>query len=108
MIPPLSTEFKYKKFESKPIQKGLINLNRTRSFVGSGEASEALWKDIRKGIKLRNIINSKRLNEQNKIYCGTEAQKLVIQRHLGFKEIMPQSSQWVVHADEHTECWFCG
>ena len=38
----------------------------------NAEGGEVLWTDIRKGITLRNIVKSKRINEQNKIYCGTE------------------------------------
>ena len=55
------------------------------------EAKKLMWRDIREGLRLRQIIYSKRINEQNKVTCGGTYQNLIIQRQLGFKEIMPNS-----------------
>ena len=66
-----------------------------------------MWKDIREGLKLREIVHSKRINEQNRIDIDTEKKTLVIQRHLGFKELLPLSAKWKVCANEYSECWYC-
>lgn len=67
-----------------------------------------IWRDIREGLKLRNIVQSMRINEQGEAQFGSQMSKLIIQRKLGFKELIPQSGQWQVCADEHSECWYCG
>ena len=66
-----------------------------------------LWGDIREGLKLRDIIQSKRINDIMKFSDGG-SHKLVIQRQLGYKELVPQSGRWKLHNDELSECWFCG
>jgi len=32
---------------------------------------------------------------------------LILQRHLGFKDLIPNSGKWKVCADEFSECWYC-
>ena len=65
------------------------------------------WKDLRAGIKLQSIVNSKRMNELihpnviNKKTC-------IITRHIGYKKMIPGSGQWKILTEEKDECWFCG
>lgn len=68
MIPPLSKEFQYSKFDNAPVDSsGMIKLLRRQSSLMKQpeEAKNMVWKDIREGLKLRNIIKSKRVNEYN-------------------------------------------
>ena len=74
---------------------------------------ENQWKSIREGIKLRNVIASKRMNEVT-TYMGDIdmegsflAKTLVINRILGSKHILPGSAQWQVLDDKKDECWKC-
>mmetsp|Transcript_36586 Transcript_36586/g.48028 ORF Transcript_36586/g.48028 Transcript_36586/m.48028 type:complete len:93 (+) Transcript_36586:136-414(+) len=92
----MSKEFQYTQFDSAPVKGGLIKLWRRTSTLGNipRHAEQLLWKDIRQGLKLREIVYSKRINEQNKIEFTTSDQTLIIQRHLGFKELLPMSGKW--------------
>ena len=76
--------------------------------------TENQWMNIREGIKLRNVVTSKRMNEVT-TYMGDIdmegsflAKTLVINRNLGLKHILPGSGQWQVHNDKKSECWKCG
>ena len=58
-------------------------------------ANETKWSKIREGLKLRSIMNAKRMNEHNS-YCGEIdmegsflSKKLVIHRQLGISHVMP-------------------
>ena len=39
---------------------------------------------------------------------GVEAQKLIIQRQLGHKTLLPGMAQWGVFTNKKDECWICG
>lgn len=39
---------------------------------------------------------------------GMEQKKLLIQRQLGHKVIMPGAAQWKVYTEQKDECWICG
>ena len=74
---------------------------------------EKKWENIREGMKLRNVIAAKRMNEVS-TYMGDIdmegsflAKTLVINRILGTKHFAPGSGQWVVHDDKKSECWKC-
>lgn len=66
------------------------------------------WKDIREGIKLRNIVQSKRINDFGIDLPRLESSKLIIQRHLGHKNLIPGAGQWGVYTEQKDECWICG
>ena len=56
-----------------------------------------------------NMVQSKRINEDNKIITsGKSSSKLIIQRHLGFKDLLPNSGRWKICVEENNECWYCG
>ena len=70
--------------------------------------------NIREGLKLRNVVASKRMNEVT-TYMGDIdmegsflAKTLVINRMLGTRHILPGSGQWNVQDDKKSECWKCG
>ena len=69
------------------------------------------WKKIRQGLRLRNIVSSKRMNDLNQtnliqpaLFCEddpvitndnnvvSDGQKLIVARHLGYKAMQPGSS----------------
>ena len=54
----------------------------------NGDDPKVQWKNIRAGLKLRNIVQSKRMNELG-LQSGIKESKLIIQRHLGYKEMQP-------------------
>ena len=63
-------------------------------------AENKRWTNIREGIKLRSVINSKRMNEVS-TYLGEIdmegsflSRRLIVHRHLGLKHALPGSSQW--------------
>lgn len=69
IIPPLSKQFKYSQFEANkqpnPMQKqGLLRLLRKQASLEqqTNQATNMVWKDIREGLKLRNIVQSMRIN----------------------------------------------
>ena len=62
---------------------------------------------LREGIKLRNILGSVRINELGHHEASFNSQKLLIQRHLGLKEIIPFAGLWKVYRSAKDECWFC-
>lgn len=69
--------------------------------------------NIREGLKLRNVVTSKRMNEVT-TYMGDIdmegsflAKTLVINRMLGSKHILPGSAQWIVSNDKKSDCWRC-
>ena len=106
----MNKEFMYDKFEKQPMKGNLIKLWRKRSSIlhQPPEADQMLWKNIREGLKLQDIVQSKRINEQNKIdYSNRYHHTLILQRHLGFKELLPMSHKWKVCHEEHAECWYC-
>lgn len=76
-------------------------------------ATDQKWQNIREGLKLRSVINSKRMNEVSTCVGDIDmegsflSRKLFINRHLGMKHVMPKSGQWVVHSDKKDECWRC-
>ena len=66
-------------------------------------------KKIRQGLKLRNVVASKRMNQLNQTelmrpalfeetskaeITTSESSKLIIQRHLGYKAMIPGDAQW--------------
>ena len=65
------------------------------------------WKDLRAGLKLQSIVNSKRMNEFNhpKIM---DKKTCIITRHIGYKTMIPGVGQWKIITDLKDECWFCG
>ena len=84
----------------------MYKVNRGPSLENQDAVTNAKeWHDIREGIKLRNIVQSKRLGEVSLLSPGMENTKLIIQRHLGHKSIIPGSSQWVILEDSKDECW---
>lgn len=65
------------------------------------------WKDIRAGLKLQSIINSKRMNELSHPNV-INRQTCIITRHIGYKVMIPGAGQWKIITDPKDECWFCG
>ena len=80
-------------------------------------------KKIRQGLKLRNVVASKRMNQLNQTalmrpalfeesskaeITTSESSKLIIQRHLGYKAMIPGDAQWRMITDPQEECWHCG
>ena len=88
---------------AKNMKSGLASL-----FGNRQNAEQKKWKDIREGLKLKSIINSKRIFEVGQYGANVSDQKLIIQRHLGFKDIMPGSQRWKILTDNNSECWHCG
>ena len=73
---------------------------RAAFLVHQGFNSETKqWKDIREGIKLRDIVQSKRMNDVRLDLSGpgTQTSKLIIQRHLGHKTLIPGAAQWGIY-----------
>ena len=69
---------------------------------------------IREGLKLRSVINSKRINDLS-TYLGEIdmegsflSRKFIIQRHLGLKHLIPNAARWQILTDKRDECWKCG
>lgn len=60
------------------------------------------WRDLRQGLRLRNIVNSKRMNEIG-LSSGYERKKLIIQRHLNLQKVIPKSAQWDLVTGETEE-----
>ena len=90
---------------------GLFNMKTMKKVDDTREKKK--WRDIREGLKLRSIINSKRMNEVS-TYLGEIdmegsflSRKLIIHRHLGLKHAFKNSAQWVVMSDKKSECWRC-
>ena len=60
-IPPMSKEFQYKNYIHEnhgPINHGLLKLLRSQTSIENDprEVNQMVWKDIRQGLKLRNIV----------------------------------------------------
>ena len=57
------------------------------------------WQDIRDGIKLRDIVQSKWMNDIRLDLSGpgTQTSKLIIQRHLGHNNLIPGAAQWGIY-----------
>ena len=54
-------------------------LRRESSIVDQPkEATNKVWKDIREGLKLRNIVQSMRINAQGEAQFGSQISKLII------------------------------
>ena len=49
-----------------------------------------------------------RINDQSAMTPGVEQQKLIIQRQLGHKILLPGAAQWNVFTNQKDECWICG
>ena len=62
---------------------------------------------IREGIKLRKIYQSVRMNDNSLMSHSFDYRKLIIQRNLGFKRLIPGAGQWHVCTDQKAECWVC-
>ena len=70
-------------------------------------------RDIREGIKLRNIVHSIRINEVSprKIVAGVVGMnRCIIQRKLHVKDLILGQAQWGVFTrnGQRDECWICG
>lgn len=87
------------------------------------EKEHQKMKKIRQGLKLRNVVASKRMNQLNQTELmrpalfeetspteatSSESSKLIIQRHLGYKTMIPGSGQWRLSTAPSEECWHCG
>ena len=65
------------------------------------------WKELRAGLKLQSIVNSKRMNEIN--HASTfDMRRCIISRHIGYKKMIPGAGQWRIIQDTKDECWICG
>ena len=81
------------------------------------ETENEKWKKIRQGLKMRSIVQSQRMNvlnqsqlirpalfdEKNDIETAgnviNDGQKMIIQRHLGYKAMQPGAGQWRIMTD---------
>ena len=91
------------------MKRGLMKVFRGASIELQGNDYKTKeWEDIRQGLKLRNIVQSMRMNDNNMLLGSGDSQKLIIQRHLGHKELIPFSAQWGVYTNMKDECWICG
>ena len=83
------------------MKKGMMKVHRRSvSLVDQDFYAETKqWKDIREGIKLRDIVQSKRMNDFGLELSGpgTQTSKLIIQRHLGHKNLIPGAAQWGIY-----------
>ena len=75
---------------------------------------DTTWMSVREGLKLRSVIQSKRISELA-TYLGDVgvdgthlANKMIITRQLGLKHVMPGTGQWQIATDKKAECWRCG
>ena len=57
------------------------------------------WQKLRAGLKLRNIVSSKRMNEVKIDLLDSEVKKCIISRMIGHKDVMPGSGQWTLSKD---------
>ena len=48
-----------------------------------------------------------RMNDMTMLMPGHDGGKMIIQRQLGHKELMPGSAQWGVYTELKDECWIC-
>ena len=107
---PASVQKKYDdNVKGAPMKRGLMKVNRGLSLdFESPSHVYKQWSDIRMGLKLRNIVQSMRLNDvSQQMMPGMEWRKCIIQRQLGHKEIMPGSAQWGIFSKQKDECWIC-
>lgn len=75
------------------MKRGLMKINRGASIEFQDSfAKSKEWQDIRAGLKLRNIVQSMRMNDMTLLMPGVEAGKMIIQRQLGHKELIPGSA----------------
>jgi len=42
------------------------------------------------------------------VSSGVKQSKLILQRHLGYSEMMPGAGQWQLLTELKDECWHCG
>ena len=58
----------------------MLKLLRSQSSIEyqPKEATNKVWKDIREGLKLRNIVQSMRINAQGEAQFGSQISKLII------------------------------
>lgn len=47
------------------------------------------------------------MNDIDLMSQNFDSQRLIIQRNIGFKDIIPGSGQWAVLTDKKEECWIC-
>lgn len=108
---PLATKVRYGGKAAKkgtPLKRGLMKIHRQGSIeFQTPKQHEQQWRDIRSGVKLRNIVQSMRVNEVQQMTKGQTDQRCIIQRHLGHKDLMPGSSQWSILTRQKDECWIC-
>ena len=63
------------------MKKGRMKIHRGASIEFQDQfAKSKEWQDIRAGIKLRNIVQSKRMNDMTMLMPGHDSGKLIIQR----------------------------
>ena len=60
----------------------------------------------REGIKIQKINQSKRMYGVG-ASASMQQTKLIIQRHLGLKDIMPGSQQWELVTQTKEDCYMC-
>ena len=75
------------------------------------EREHEKMKKIRQGLKLRNVVASKRMNQLNQTelmrpalfeetskteFTSSDSSKLIIVRHLGYKAMIPGDAQWKI------------
>lgn len=95
---------------AKAFGSALIERQRNLTQV----AQEHKWHQVREGLKLRSVVNAKRVNDLS-TYLGEIdmegsflARKMIIQRNLAIRHVMPGSAQWRILTDKRDECWKCG
>ena len=57
------------------------------------EEEHQKWKERRAGLKLRQIMQNRRLHDAG-LSNPTEVDRLIIHRHLGYKAMCPGIAQW--------------
>ena len=65
------------------------------------------WHELREGLKLQSIVNSKRMNEIN-FPTALDKKTCIITRHIGMQKFIPGSGQWQILTEPRDECWHCG
>ena len=70
---------------------------------------EQKWRQIRHGLKLKAINQSKRMH---KAQIGGRTVKhagasLVMTRHMGLDHLIPEASKWKLLLNDQDECWLC-
>ena len=62
---------------------------------------------VREGIKLRSIKSTIAMNEIGSTAGNFNQKRLIIQRLLGFKELIPGSGQWKLYMNGAEDCTHC-